>query len=408
MVELSIPPSNVKRSKKPVPLFGLFRKSKPTDPIRSPRIDQLGSGFNVPVSSIVPEPTLSDPYAPPNIKSTYSSRKTPCTPNSEQTNARHHSRPRSKSLGKDSSAHSQFRPCARSLTVREQTLNKLCQRELLGSNADAVPPSHPIPPLPAIPVQHQGIPMSPRKPTAPITTAPNSPLLPNHHHGIRKISSAHDLHKAAKHQRDRINATVERIPLPKVDLARSRSLNTPKKPRLPEVTSEVPLPSNNPARQAPRLGGHIRVASASDSTRRYDGSSRGKDDDDDDDDIPLAAAAGMIPLSAASKYRTNNKHRPSSLLNDNDEDEDDKDLVPIAVLTQKESIRDQDEYLSAADKYKEKVKERLNLDKGNNDDDDDDDIPISISHMRTLRNQPQQTSRPAVMDMWSSPATQMV
>ncbi|KAL9556137.1 hypothetical protein MBANPS3_002029 [Mucor bainieri] len=49
---------------------------------------------------------------------------------------------------------------------------------------------------------------------------------------------------------------------------------------------------------------------------------------------------------------------PSSLLDTfSDEDEDDEDLVPIAVL--QSPIRDQQQFQSAAEKYKEKVKAQL-------------------------------------------------
>jgi hypothetical protein len=51
---------------------------------------------------------------------------------------------------------------------------------------------------------------------------------------------------------------------------------------------------------------------------------------------------------------------PSSLLDtflDEDEDEDDEDLVPIAVL--QNPIRNQRQFQSAAEKYKEKVKAQL-------------------------------------------------
>ncbi|KAK4510573.1 putative cell survival pathways protein [Mucor velutinosus] len=49
---------------------------------------------------------------------------------------------------------------------------------------------------------------------------------------------------------------------------------------------------------------------------------------------------------------------PSSLLDTfSDEDEDDEDLVPIAVL--QSPIRNQQQFQSAAEKYKEKVKAQL-------------------------------------------------
>lgn len=62
------------------------------------------------------------------------------------------------------------------------------------------------------------------------------------------------------------------------------------------------------------------------------------------------------PITRRPSYPTT----PSSLLDtflDEDEDEDDEDLVPIAVL--QSPIRNQQQFQSAAEKYKEKVKAQL-------------------------------------------------
>jgi hypothetical protein len=72
---------------------------------------------------------------------------------------------------------------------------------------------------------------------------------------------------------------------------------------------------------------------------------------DDDDDIPLGYL--QTPM------------KQSSLLSDREE-EDDHDLLPIAITTTT-SLDCQ----SAADKYKERVKEKLNME-------DDDNIPFSF------------------------------
>ncbi|KAI9304157.1 hypothetical protein BJ944DRAFT_231542 [Cunninghamella echinulata] len=77
------------------------------------------------------------------------------------------------------------------------------------------------------------------------------------------------------------------------------------------------------------------------------------DDDDDDDDIPLAATLNKKIV-----------HKPisTSLLNDQDDDDDDTDLIPIAILKQSNNKNNTEIYKSAADKYKEKVKEYLHID----------------------------------------------
>lgn len=60
------------------------------------------------------------------------------------------------------------------------------------------------------------------------------------------------------------------------------------------------------------------------------------------------------PITRRPSYPTT----PSSLLDTFlDEDEDDEDLVPIAVL--QSPIRNQQQFQSAAEKYKEKVKAQL-------------------------------------------------
>lgn len=78
--------------------------------------------------------------------------------------------------------------------------------------------------------------------------------------------------------------------------------------------------------------------------------------DDDDDDLPLAAVASPKTTPTASL-----------LMQDDSEEEDDKDLVPIASLA---TGHPSGQFLSAADKYKEKVKERLKMGI------DDDEVPI--------------------------------
>ncbi|KAI8331899.1 hypothetical protein BC941DRAFT_437853 [Chlamydoabsidia padenii] len=141
---------------------------------------------------------------------------------------------------------------------------------------------------------------------------------------IRKYASAHDLEKA--HQKEY------------QDLQANRHIPLPTTPTTRKLRHPPPPP----------------------------------DDDDDDDDIPLADAMRRLPLSPRSPHhhhhhhpqafsplsphRTPYYHPNASLLNDEQEDDDDEDLVPIARLKR----TDEPSFLrSAADKYKERVKERL-------------------------------------------------
>lgn len=361
--------NSMKRSKKPKPLFGIFRKNRPDPVVVVPSTSSpisLGSGVSsVPLGSILTTTNTTshnnykqDPYAPPRLPKTVisdprnpllSPQFTSSTTNRQpQPQQQYQRRPRSKSVGRDPSSNSH----ARLMEERESALNKLCQKEInspTSSLVDSLPllsPTYSPPPVPPIPLRHQQqqqvLPQSPRSPQKP---------------SMRKFSSAHDLRKAAKLQQESIQqATIKPLPAPisttkKKDLSRSKSLNNgPQSPRkLHNSKSQqhllMPTTPNVMALSRPRWPPIM---------NRDDSSS-----DDDDDDIPLGYL--QSPIS-----------RPSSLLSDKEID-DDKDLVPIAAL---ESIDSPVDYQTAADKYKEKVKERLQLD--DDDSEDDDDIPISL------------------------------
>ncbi|CAO3623054.1 unnamed protein product [Mucor hiemalis] len=345
--------NSMKRSKKPKPLFGIFRKNRPDPVVVVPSTSSpisLGSGVSsVPLGSILTTSNYKqDPYAPPRLPKTVISDPrnpllspqftTTTTTNRQQQYQR---RPRSKSVGRDpSSSH------IRLMEERESALNKLCQREMnspTSSLVDSLPllsPTYSPPPVPPIPLRHQQQQQQPQQQPQ----SPRSPQKPT----MRKFSSAHDLRKAGKLQQESIQqATIKPLPSPittkKKDLSRSKSLNngqqSPRKLHASKSQQHLLMPTtpNVMALSRPRWPPIMNR------------------DDDDDDDIPLGYL--QSPVS-----------RPSSLLSD-EEEEDDKDLVPIAAL---ESIDSPVDYQTAADKYKEKVKERLQL------DDDDDDIPISL------------------------------
>lgn len=306
------------RSRKPKPLFGLFRKNKP-GPVQV--IVPTSPSYPVPLHSIL------SPHS--NIE------RLPKTSMSDTRNPQFQQRPRSKSVGRDPSAH------IRLMEERESALNKLCQREInspTSSLVDSLPllsptysSNHPPPPVPPIPFQH--------KPT------------------MRKFSSAHDLQKVAKLQQDSINQAHTK-PLPKrKDLSRSRSLNN----TLPKVQQQQQQQLRSPV--TPTV--FSRYPRWPPVRNEYNSSSSHSDDDN----IPLGYL--QSPIS-----------KPSSLLSDN-EDEDDEDLVPIAKLNT-DYTSDTMDYQTAADKYKEKVKERLQLDE--DDSDDDDDIPISLLSSKNLYN----------------------
>ncbi|CAO3581983.1 unnamed protein product [Absidia cylindrospora] len=222
-------------------------------------------------------------------------------------------RQRSKSVGRPSDQRS---------LARQQTFNKLCGED--------TPPPPPIPPIPSMPV-----PPTPKKTISTPTRR------------IRKYASAHDLEKTHQKEYQELHAN-RHIPLPNSPIHHSRK--------------QAQFKNNN--------------------------------HDDDDDDIPLADAMRRLPpgppspaLPQSPSHSRHHRHhrqnitsptRPlfhyqqqqpyyhpnSSLLNDDQED-DDEDLVPIARLkiADHHPQRDESSFLkSAADKYKEKVKERLLMD----------------------------------------------
>ncbi|ORE02011.1 hypothetical protein BCV72DRAFT_339020 [Rhizopus microsporus var. microsporus] len=342
--------SNLKRSKKPKPLFGIFRTK--TNNKQSPSsTSPLGSGLSsAPIHSLL-SPSLTtdhsssfDPYAPPPLRplpkpSMSDTRRPLFSPQfpprqlqqqqqQQQQNHQQQRRPRSKSVGRDPSV------TTRLLNEREMALNKLCQKEL--NNPQSLVDSLPLlsstvskpPPVPPIPVEHQSA------------------------HTMRKFSSAHDLRKTARLQQEALDKLppppVPKTPTtPKIDLSRSKSLNSYKL-----------HPSKSHQHLNSKYTKWPNTATAATFPIQYHSNSNS---DEDDDDIPLGFL--QSPIS-----------RPSSLLNDEDED-DDIDLIPIAKLNQDvhnyTNNTNNEEYLTAADKYKEKVKERLQL--------DDDNTPISLS-----------------------------
>jgi hypothetical protein len=311
--------SHTKRSKKPKPLFGLFRSKNSSSNGSSPIDNSLGSGISTaPLNSLL-SPKHHDPYfpLPPKPSTSTDMRKSPPTQQRRQ---------RSKSVGRDPSTinNTSLRML---LEERENALNKLCKRDTTSTSlVDSLPLLSPTyhkspPPVPPIPLHHQQQP------------------------SMRKFSSAHDLRKAARLQQESIQQTNDK-PVPKLDLSRSRSLSS-SAPRLQASKSQQQLKSpTTPTRR--RM---IQVQN-----------------DSDDDDIPLGYL--QSPIS-----------KPSSLLNDLEED-DDKDLIPIAAAiknntSSKLEEKKEQQYQTAADKYKERVKERLQFNQEN--DDDDDDVPISLA-----------------------------
>jgi hypothetical protein len=324
--------NNIKRSKKPKPLFGIFKSNKQQQILVN--TTPLGSGTAVvPIQSSIISPIQQQQQK--NVLLSPQFNKTSSSSSSFQQIRR----PRSKSVGRDPSSFSHSQN-SRLIEERESALNKLCQKEIIYSPTSPASSAHSLslvdnslilatiapPPVPPIPIQHQ----PPQK-------------------QMRKFSSAHDLRKAAKLQQDQL-AQLPQLPTPKQQqqqMSRSKSLK---------------LNHSKSHQQIPKLPTTPNVMLMS--KPRYPPLFNSSKNDSDDDDIPLGYLAAK---------QQNNK--PSSLLSDKEED-DDKDLIPIATTT---TVKNTNHFKTAADKYKLKVKERLFNDSSNNsdEDDDDDDLPIS-------------------------------
>ena len=313
------------KKKKPKPLFGLFRtgggKNTTNKKISSPT-SSLSSSSNIPVSGI-PSPSLPtqqppimgyDPYEPVHFSRPVEAISSTSTSRKQQQQSSR--RPRSKSTaatGQRVTMSAAQR--AHSVKVREQALNKLCGTSPTPSPSTSSPRS----------------PFQQRSPMPRQFTPPGSPCSPPI---MRKHVSANDLRQANKHQYDAIYNN-NRIPIPSNSTSRTGSPQRNHSPRMMPTTTT-----------GYKKYQHQKPSLPSD------------DEDSDDDDIPLAVTMGT----------TTSTRNKNLFLLDGGEDDDDKDLIPIArALTNKGSGM-----LSAADKYKRKVKEQLDM-----SSDDEDDVPIS-------------------------------
>ncbi|KAG2224404.1 hypothetical protein INT45_002943 [Circinella minor] len=333
------------KKKKPKPLFGLFRTGSGNNTMSNKKSSS-------PTSPAIPSPSLPtqqpprlgyDPYEPVHfsrpvevISSTSTSRKQQQVHPSTR-------RPRSKSTaatGQRITMSAAQR--AHSVKVREQALNKLCGTSPTPSPSTSSPRS---------PFQQRS-PM-PRQFTPPGSPS-SSPI-------IRKHVSANDLRQANKHHYDAIYNN-NRIPIPSNSTSRTGSPQRTHSPRMIPTTTTTTTTNKTYKKyqqQKPSLP---------------------SDDEDSDDDIPLAVTMGTTPTR-------NNKN---FFLLDGAEDDDDKDLIPIATALSMKG----NGMLSAADKYKQKVKEQLDM-----SSDEEDNIPIStmVSSRQSMRSGRQQ-KKPGLHD----------
>jgi len=157
-------------------------------------------------------------------------------------------------------------------------------------------------------------------------------------------------------------------------LDRAKSMVAPRGHAPPK---EAPTSKSNPTSPRERNArGHKPAMSSSSSS-------------DEDDNIPLAAttmAPAWLqnkPLGKRIQLKVNlDRSMTHSSLLDDDEEEDDEDLIPIAALSPMSPVRG--DFMTAADKYKEKVRDRIFRDKvssSSSDEQEEDNIPIQQTRM---------------------------
>ncbi|KAG2189502.1 hypothetical protein INT44_004644 [Umbelopsis vinacea] len=344
------------RKSKPLPLVDLFRKTKNESLNQEP---SLGSGVqNLPHSSL--GMGGFEPYTPNTatlvnslIRSKSRSRKgqdndsetlfspathKAATPEPAYTTAAAPSRSRSLSRDTRTTARTRSSSRSRSYSVGEQSFIE----------------TNPLPPVPSIPPEHQLA--TKLSKTSINSLSPKSP----------KYASDIDRRPKYSHEQERNDFTIQHSE----PLERSRS-----KPRAPSRSRTYGSKDTSPL--------HSRRMRASTS----------QSSSDEEDNIPLAATNIAPPwlqnrrlsMGAGLHVNLDRSVMHSSLLDD-DEEEDDEDHIPIAILS---PIRG--EFMTAADKYKEKVRERMFKDSSESSDEQEDDN-IPIQQIIQQRNQRRRSS----------------
>jgi hypothetical protein len=341
------------RKSKPLPLVDLFRKPKNDNVAHVPA---LGSGIqNLP-------PSLHTAYEPytPNTATLLDSLV-----RSKSRSRRDHSQlpsPVKPDIDTDYTARSSSR--SRSLSRDTRTTNTVRTRSSSRSRSYSVGEQSPIshntaPPVPSIPMEHQML----------KAKSPPSPRSPKN----LDVRGRHVMY-----DEDLDNRPIGQLMGSNI---RSKSLRVvrsyePHKDSSPTSKSNPTTPIDTMSSQRERYMRDRRPSTSSSS--------------DEDDNIPLAAT-NMVPTWFQSSPKALQaklaKINKQSLLDD-EEEEDDEDHIPIAALGPMSPIRG--EFMTAADKYKEKVRERIFGEKAasSSSDEQDDTMLIQQAHrMRQVRRQ---------------------
>ncbi|KAH8549598.1 hypothetical protein BGW37DRAFT_107906 [Umbelopsis sp. PMI_123] len=347
------------RKSKPLPLVELFRKTK-NEQLNSP--PPLGSGVqNLPNSSL--DIGGYEPYAPNTttlvnslIRSKSRSRK------AQDNDAEPTVSPTNK--GKPEPAYTTTSPSrSRSLSRDTRTTDTGRTRSSSRTRSysvgeQSVMDTDNLPPVPSIPLEHQ---LATKLSKASLNSSKmSSPRSTNY-------PSDNDRRSEYGHEQEKNDFIIQQSE--PFGGRRSKS-QTPSRQNTPASNDAFPPTPVSPSPISPR-----------DSRRMRGRTMSSQSSSDEEDNIPLAAT-NIAPawlqnrrLSMGTGLQVNlDRSVTHTSLLDDDEEEDDDDHIPIAALS---PVRG--EFMTAADKYKEKVRERIFRDESSSDSSDDqeeDNIPI--------------------------------
>jgi hypothetical protein len=379
------------RKSKPLPLVDLFRKPKHD---KLGQIPSLGSGVqNLPQSSL---DMAYEPYTPNTatlLNSLLLERSKSKPRKGYQQNADGMISPTKEMHETSTAAYTTASPSSRSRSLSRDTgvdrTRSSSRSRSYSVGEQSVSVANNLPPVPSIPLEHQ---LAHKLSKASLNSSnPSSPRSPNH-------ASSSDRRTKDSNEQDRNeiwrNQTYEQqqgkndhhcpgVENSESPLGRSKSLITSSRGggyHGPKDTVTTLGSKSNPTTPVTATAAMIPSPRRSRARRATISSSS-----DEDDNIPLAAtnmAPAWLqnkPLIKGIKLKVNlDRSITHSSLLDDDDDDDDEDHIPIAALNPMSPVRG--EFMTAADKYKERVRDRIFRDKvtssSSSEEEEEDNIPI--------------------------------
>lgn len=347
------------RKSKPLPLVDLFRKTK-NDSLN--QVPSLGSGVqNLPHSSL--DMGGFEPYTPNTATLVNSLIRSKSRSRKGQNNDNESETPFSPTKSKPEPAYTTATSSrSRSLSRDTRTIDTARTRSSSRSRSYSVGEqsfieTNNLPPVPSIPPEHQlATKLSKASLNSSKLSSPRSP----------KYASDIDRRPKYSIEQERNDFTIQHSE----PLSRSRSRSQAASRSRTYASKDTCVSPVSPVPTSPLHSRRMRACTMS-----------SQSSSDEEDNIPLAATNIAPPwlqnrrLSMGTGLHVNlDRSIIHASLLDDDEEEDDEDHIPIAALS---PIRG--EFMTAADKYKEKVRERMFKDKASSessDEQEDDNVPI--------------------------------